>query len=287
MDISAEKMLEVIEALIKGNYTQEDEETDFSGCYEEVTTPNGETGHKAIYDDCKSGTTPPVLHGVVEVAGVSIYYSDSGKDFYDSYPTEIEIVCDEYKSEESRNVEEDDDTPIKISDELEQLIRYNGDYFEDIDEYIEETEDSEGDTDGYFIKSGNLWYILESLIIGMFCVYDTWDVVPDDLLEDEAVDIEDCHLIEDENHGVINYDGKVYYIVEEDPAIYDNEVKEIKGKDDSVKFVYAIPETCSPNEYGKYGEVYLIGYNGEPESAEVVYIREQDATYDCVEQWIN
>lgn len=115
-----------------------------------------------------------------------------------------------------------------------------------------------------------------------FCYFDTWDEVPDDCLGDDAVDIEDCTLIQDAGLGSFDIEGVRYHIVSTEVE------KNDEREDNGVTYVYAVPETIKPNEYGCYDGVYLIGYRGELDSPEIVCLKEKDrllynSVYVCVE----
>lgn len=229
--ISTAKLLEVIEALRKEEYTVTELATDYGGCYNFITQPDGTTGHVPVYDDAKHGTTPPVHRGVVNVCGLKFFYADAGIDHCE--PDILLVDEDPGYDEPYENVY--GCCNIELEDDSEDLVG-----------------------------------IFRSIIKETLCTPDTWDDVPDDCLDDEAVDIEDCILIQDADLGSFDIDGVCYYIVDTE-AENDEECE-----DDELTYVYAVPEKREPSETGCYDGVFLIGYRGELDSAEVVCAKEKD-----------
>lgn len=244
-------MSKVIQALIDGDYIVKRLGTDYSGCYKFITLPTGETGHVTVYDSPRYGTTPPVHRGVVNVCNLKFSYEDAG---YDQYLPNIYWVDEDPKYED------------------EGIIVDGYCNFE-----IDGIENTTSDSD-------NLMNRFKDLFINKFCTDDTWDDVPDDCLGDEAVDIEDCNLIEVENQGIIHYKDEDYYIVDGDTSCEDEVYDYItKHGDKDAKFVYAVASATSINEEGRYEPVYIIGYKGALDSSEVVYLCEkEDLSYNSV-----
>lgn len=263
MNISKEDLFNVIIALHKGNYTITDLATDYSGCYSYITLPDGEKGHLPVYDDATYGTTPPVQRKLINVNDIKIFLADSGIDYYEP---DIMLVDEEpayddswESTDGSCNIEVADEDSFCISDEQENLLD------DIIMEYDIDTDTGSPD----FVE------ILISIIRTVFCTDDTWDDVPDDCLDDEAVDIEDCTLIQNVGLGSIDIKGTRYYIVDTDPELNDDAEQIIdESKDNEPTFVYAVPASCTPNEQGIYCKVYLIGYIGSLDTPKLVYAKE-------------
>lgn len=170
--LTPQQLLDVIEALLKEQYTLRKLPTDFSGCYDITILPNGTKEYIPLEDDCRCGTTPPIRKKVIEVCGLTFFCADSGYDYYEPDLFLIDEASNEdyyFESSEGRcNIDIEGVNDVQLSEDIKQLldslrvntnVRFEGD---------KET------GNGYIINSQDLKGIIKAIVRKKICTRNTW-----------------------------------------------------------------------------------------------------------------